>query len=682
MNKIIDYRNWKTELGTIPFEEIKLEEILPAIEEGMRIEAEEVKEIKSNPATPTFENTIEAFEFTGKLLGLAERILNILMSVKTSEELIKINKIAKEKITKHNLLIGMDKDLFKRVEYVYLRKESFKLTVEEKRLLEMTYDSFIDSGVGLEGEKRDEFKKVEEDLVSLQNMFYENLLAEESEYSYLIEKEEDLDGLTEATISVLRKNAEKAGKQGWLITGEKNILATEIYPNLESRKIRKKLYEDMCLECANPGKNDNREIVVKITNLSLKKANILGYERFSDYSLRHTMAKSTLNVMNFINELKEKAYPYAKNDILELSEYAKSLEGKDFELAPWDLKFYFEKLREKKYGFNKEDVKPFFEFSNVRDTSFNLYSKLFSVHFEKVDYIQTWNSDVEVYKVLDEFKKHLGFVYVDPYSRKGEKSSGAFMDEIITGEDNKSSRVRPLVLLATNIQKPTDEYPALLSMSEAMTFLHELGHVMHAIFSKTTYASLFGISVSRDFVELPSQIMENFFYEKNLFLDYCRHYKTGEKFREELYEKIISEKKFFAGYYTIRQLSFCLLDMGYYTKTSEFEKEVDIVSFESEKNKEVNLFPNINTKSFMASSFPHIFIWDYSAGYYSYKWSEVLDADAFFFMKKNNFKKEVMDGFRREVLEKGGVEPADAIYKKWRGKAASVDAMLKRDGLA
>lgn len=676
-NKIINYKNWNTYDNSIPFEEIKIEEILPAIKEGIKVSKEEVDKVKNNSEEPTFENTIIPLESGDRSLSLAHSIMHVLSSAKNSEELTKIEKEVTEILVEFQLSVEMDSELFKKVESIYKNKDNLELTEEELTVLENRYKGFLRSGVHLVGEEREAFEKVSKEISELSIIYDENMKKEAKDFFLEVSKEE-LKGLSEETINFCYESAKARGIDGYGIVFDRTFIVTELLKFLESRKLREKLWKAVMNECAKGNETDNREVIKKIVNARQRAAQILGFETYADFALEDRMAKNKETVNSFLEELKNKSMAGAKRDVKEVSDYAEKIEGEEFVLMPWDFRFYSEKLRNEKYSFDEKDLMKYFSLRNIKDATFDLIGKMYGISFKVNEEVQTWNEDVEVYEAYSN-QEYLGLIYFDLFMRPGVKKTGAWMYDFIA-QSKVKSEIRPHIEMCMNLKKGEDKNP-LMTMRDVETYLHEFGHVLHGLLSKVTFESVAGTNVYRDFVELPSQLMENFFYERELFLDSAaKHVETNEKMSDELYEKIKRAQKFEKGYQALRQLSFGLQDMSYYSLKEPLEG--DVIDFEEKTQKEIDLFPEIEGfRKSISTNFPHIFSFGYAAGYYSYKWAEVLDADAFLYMKENNFSKEVMNSFKENVLEKGGSVSPDILYKRFRGEMPNTQAMLKRDGL-
>lgn len=689
-NPLLNHKDWETPFSSVPFEEIELEHIIPAIEEGIRRAKDELEVIKLNDEEPTFENTIFPMLIGDRLLDIANSIFNVLSESSSTKGLREIEEEVKKKIVDFNLQTSSDKVLFERIKVVYDERNDANLSVEEKTIVENIYKGFIRSGIDLEGEKRVLYEEASSRLAKLLIAFKNNILEESENGFVIVDSLEDLSGLPDDTIEFCKKTANEKGIDGFVITLNPRFVRLRILPYLDSRELRKKMWARVGSICCRGGKTDNSELIKEIIYLRLTKSSLLGFESFSDYVLEESMAKNKESVFNFMEELKEKSLPIAKKEVSEVSEFAKSLSGKDFVLMPWDFSYYSEKLREEKYSFNEKEVQEYFPLDSVRAGVFNLVKKMYGLSFRKIPNIQTWNPSVEVYGAFDSEngeEKFKGLIYFDLFMRPNDekkdlpqKGSGAWMMDFIAQENNSKRIQQPHIQMAMNLMSQEKGKPVLMSIDEVTTYLHEFGHVLHGLLSDVHYADVSGTSVFRDFVELPSQFMENFFYEQEYFLrEASSHYITQEPLPEELFQKIENARKFNLGAFCLRQTSFSMIDMGFHSITEGFEENV--LDFEESILNEILLFSDVEEKVFTSTQFEHIFGGGYASGYYSYKWAEVLDADAFEFVKENKFSKEVFSSFRKNILEKGGSEDPAVLYEKFRGKMPTSDAMFRRDGI-
>jgi Zn-dependent oligopeptidase len=668
---------FETPFGTVPFDKISNEHYLPALDTAIEQHKAEIEAIKNNEKGPTFENVIEAMEKSGKLLGTVATVFFNLHSAHTNDEMTEIAKEFSPKLTSHSNDINLDPDLFKKVKSVYDNKDSLELTVEQKTLLEKTYKGFVRNGALLEGEKKDEMRSVDEQLSKLGLQFSDNVLKETNDFLMIIENKDDLAGLPDGAIEAAAMTAKEKGHEGkWAFTLDfPSYIPLVTYA--QNRELREKITRAMGSRASKGNERDNKEIVMKIASLRHKRANLLGYATHADFTLEERMALKADNVFSLLNEIKEKALPAAKEHMAEVSAYAKKMDGIE-ELQSWDYSYYFEKLKKEKYSIDDEMLKPYLKLENVLDGVFQVATKLYGLTFEVRGDIPKYHEDVITYEVKDRKGNHVAIFYGD-YFPRASKRGGAWMTTFRDQKMDGKTDVRPHVANVCNFTKPTESKPSLLTFNEVTTLFHEFGHGLHAILSKCHYESLSGPSVFWDFVELPSQIMENWAYEKECLDLFAKHYETGELIPAELVQKLKDSANFGEGRASLRQLSFGLLDMSWHANDPSMIS--DIEAHEEEVNKDIRLLPKVEG-SMSSTAFSHIFAGGYSAGYYSYKWAEVLDADAFeYFKEEGIFNTEVADKFRENILERGGSEHPMELYKKFRGKEPSPDALLRRSGL-
>ena len=661
-----------------PFNEINTADYEPAMREGMRLEDEEIKAIIENPEAPTFNNTVLALEKSGEVLDRVTTVFFNLLSSETNDEMDAIAEKLMPELTEHGNNISLNEQLFLRVKEVYQKKDQWNLTPEENQLLENTYDGFIRKGANLDEKDKETFRKLSAELSTLTFKFSQNHLKETNKFELLLTQEEELEGLPESAREAAAQTAKEKGKEGWLFC----LQAPSYVPFMKyscRRDLREKMYMAYNTQCAHNDELDNQQIVTQIVNLRMQLAQLLGFKDFADYVLRKRMAENSDNVYHLLNELLEAYLPTAKKEVEEISRLAQESEGDDFELMPWDFSYYAEKLKHKKFNFNEEELRPYFELSHVKAGVFDLATRLYGITFHENKDIPVYHPDVTAYEVHDKDGSYLGVIYTDFYPRSG-KRSGAWMTgfkEQWMEEDGTNSR--PHVSVTMNFTKPTADKPALLTFSEVNTFLHEFGHSLHGLFANTRFQSMSGTNVYWDFVELPSQIMENFAVEKDFLHTFAVHYQTGAPLPEELIQRIVDARNFNVAYACIRQLSFGLLDMAWYTRTTPFEG--DVKAYEKDAWKRTQLLPQLQDTC-MSVQFGHIMSGGYAAGYYSYKWAEALDADAFsLFKEKGIFNREVAQSFRDNVLSKGGTEHPAILYKRFRGQDPSIEALLKRTGI-
>lgn len=661
---------------TAPFGEIKNEHFLPAFKVAIEEARAEVQAIIDNPDAPTFENTIVAMSQSGDRLSTIRKIFFNLNSAETNEEIQKIAQEVAPMLSEFGNDISLNPDLFARVKAVYEQKEGLVLTPEQETLLENSYLGFVRSGANLDEEQKARYREITGELSKLSLKFSENVLAETNAFELHITDEADLAGLPGFVKEGAAHAAKSKDKEGWVFTLQ--------YPSYvpfmkyaDNRELREKMFRAFSSKGNQNNEYDNKELIKKIVALKLEKAKLLGYKSHADYVLQRRMAETPERVTEFLADLHLASRPAAEKDFAEVVEFAKS-QGFNDELQRWDWGYYSEKLKNARYGFNEEEVKPYFKLENVIDGVFGLAKTLYGLELKENKDIPVYHPDVKAYEVFDADGRFVSVLYMDFFPRDG-KRAGAWMTDfrgqwIEDGKDN-----RPHVSIVTNFTKPTDNKPSLLTFDEVTTFLHEFGHGLHGMLSKCKYESTSGTNVFWDFVELPSQMHENWAYEKEWLDRFAVHYETGEKIPSELIEKIVAAKNFQAGYLSERQLSFGMLDMAYHNITSPLKGE--IVAIENKAMEPTELFPPVEG-SLMSTSFSHIFAGGYSAGYYSYKWAEVLDADAFSIFKKNGiFDKATADAFRQNILEKGGSENPMDLYVRFRGQEPTVDALLERSGL-
>ena len=672
------FETYKTPHGVPPFHLIKLEHFEPAIREGIRQQQAEIDALTANDEAPTFENTIEVFEHSGRLLERATTVFENLLSAETNDEMQELAKKLMPLLSEHGNNISLNEALFKRVKAVYEQRESHQLSQEQHKLLEDIYEGFARNGANLEGKDKETYRELTNQLSLLTLQFSENLLKETNDYRLLISDESRLAGLPESSKVAARETAQEKGLEGWVFT----LHAPSFIPFMmyaDNRELRRELYMAYNTRCTHENQHNNFEIVKQLVNLRLQLAQLLGYKTFADYKLERRMAENTTNVYKLLDDLLNAYTPTALKEVEEVRNIAKELTGADLELMPWDWSYYAHKLKERRFDYDNEQLRPYFELGNVIKGVFGLATRLYGITFQENKEIPVYHPDVKAYEVFDKDGSYLAVLYTDFHPRAG-KQGGAWMTyykgqwKEQTGENS-----RPHVSLVMNFSKPSKEKPALLTFGEVETFLHEFGHSLHEIFANTTYQSLSGTNVYWDFVEMPSQFMENFATQKEFLHTFARHYQTGELIPEELVQKVIDSQNFNVAYACLRQVSFGLLDMAWYTRTEPFEGEV--IPYEREAWKRTQVLPQAEGTC-MSVQFSHIFSGGYAAGYYSYKWAEVLDADAFaLFKERGIFNQEVADSLREHILSKGGTEHPMTLYQRFRGKAPTIDALLIRNGI-
>ena len=667
---------YHTPFETIPFHLIKTEHFEPAIEEGMKVHNQEVDAIIHCPDEPTFHNTIVALEKSGSLLDRVSTVFGNLLSAETSDELEAIAERVMPRLSEHSNNISLNEKLFARIKQVYDETDKEALTPEKRMLLQNTYNGFIRSGANLAPEQKERFRQLSAELSVLTLKFSQNNLKETNRYELLLTPEQT-DGLPQSALDAYAQAAKDKNKDGYLVT----LHAPSFVPFMKystHRALRQQLYMAYNTQCTHDDEFNNLEIVQKLVNLRLERAQLLGFDTVADYVLSRRMAENSTNVYKLLNELLEAYTPTAYQEVEEVKNLAKELEGEDFELMPWDWAYYSEKLKEKKFNLNEEELRPYFELKNVIQGVFGLATQLYGITFEENPDIPVYHPDVKAYEVHDKDGSFLAVLYTDFHPR-ASKRSGAWMTSYKEQWKDEKGNSRPHVSVTMNFTKPSEDKPALLTFSEVNTFLHEFGHALHGMFANTTYQSMSGTNVYWDFVELPSQIMENFAIEKDFLNTFAKHYQTGENIPEEMIQRIVDASNFNVAYACLRQLSFGLLDMAWYTRTEPFEG--DVRSYEKKAWEKAQVLPGIE-ETCMTVQFSHIMAGGYAAGYYSYKWAEVLDADAFsLFQEKGIFDAATANSFRENVLSKGGTEHPMVLYKRFRGQEPSIDALLKRNGI-
>lgn len=662
--------------GTVPFDKISVTDYEPAINRGIKVGLENIDAIVNNPESPTFQNTIVALAQADKELDRVLLVFSPLLSALSDDAMMDLSMKITPRLSNYSTSISLNEGLWKRVKNVYDNKDKFNLDTEDEMLLKRTYDSFVSNGALLEGEDRDTYSKLSSRLSELTTFFGQNVLKEMNTYEIWLTAD-DLAGLPESSVEAAALAAKEKGRDGeYLFTLDQPVyMAFMKYSNRRDlREKMNRLYTGRNMK----GEYNNLPIMKEIAETRLKIANLLGYETYADYSLEKSMAQTPEKVYELLHSLRDAYRPAQQAEFAELTEFASNLEGKPIELKPWDYSYYSNKLRNAKYAYDEEKLRPYFELNNVIDGVFGLATKLYGVTFKKNPEIPVYHPDVTAFDVIDNDGSFLGVIYTDFFPR-ASKRPGAWMtgfkDQEITANGVNS---RPHVSIVMNFTKPTGSKPSLLTPYEVETFLHEFGHALHGLLANTKYASLSGTSVLRDFVELPSQFNENYLTEKEFLDGFARHYQTGEPIPQELVDQIISSSQFGAAYACLRQLSFGLMDMAWHTIKAPVD---DPEKFEQESIESVAMFEPI-PGTMSGTTFSHIFSGGYAAGYYSYKWAEVLDADAFAHFKEHGiFDKATADSFRKNVLEKGGTEHPSVLYRRFRGKDASIDALLERDGI-
>lgn len=667
---------YNTPYGTIPFDKIKNEHYLPAMETAMKEHNKEIDAIVNNVKPATFENTIVALEKSGALLTKVTTPFFNLLGAETNDEMQAIAQKVSPMLSEHGNAITLNEKLFARVKAVYDAKDKLKLTAEQQMLLQKSYDRFAENGANLSDKDKEIYKQLSKDLSMLTLNFGQNGLKETNKWSMLITDKNLLAGLPQDVLDMLAINAKKAGKEGWVL----DLKATTYGPVMKyanNRDLRRELYVAYSTRNMLGGEFDNVENVRKIANLRLQMAKLLGHKSYADYSLVHRMAENKANVYDLLNKLLVAYKPAAEKEYADVQEYA-TKNGAYFKVQAWDWSYYSEKLKAERFDLTDEMLKPYFELENVKKGVFGLATKLYGIKFVKNTTIPVYHAEVDAYDVIDEKGKFLAVLYTDFHPRDG-KRSGAWMSEFKGQWLDGKKDSRPQITIVMNFTRPTETKPALLTFDEYTTFLHEFGHALHGMLTKCTYESLSGTSVYRDFVELPSQIMENWGPEKAFLDGFAKHYQTGEKIPAALIQKIKDAENFNIANFCMRQLSFGFLDMAWHSLEIPFAG--DVIKLEKDAMSKTQVLPVINEVA-MSPTFNHIFSGGYAAGYYSYKWAEVLDADAYsVFVKNGIFDKKTANSFRTNILMKGGTEHPMTLYKQFRGQEPTIDALLIRNGI-
>ena len=668
--------HFNTKYNTAPFSKIKNEDFLPAFQKGIELAKAEIDAIVRNPIKPTFENTIEALAFSGDVLDRISSIFFNLNSAETNDEIQKIAQEVSPLLSEFGNDVRLNPDLFARVKTVYEQREKLNLNPEQTTLLDKKYKSFSRNGANLPEDKKNQLREIDKELSKLSLQFGENVLAETHAFQLQITNEADLAGLPEGTIEAARSLAKSQEKEGWIFTLD--------YPSYvpfvtyaDNRELRKKMAIAFGAKGFQNNEFDNQEIVLKIAKLRFDRAQVLGYATHAHFVLEERMAESPEKVKTFSNDLLAKAKPAAEREFAQLTAFAKELDGIE-QLEKWDGAYYSEKLKQQLFNLDDEILKPYFQLEKVLDGAFAVAQKLYGITFEETFEVDKYHEEVKTYEVKDEEDQLVAIFYADFFPRKG-KRNGAWMTSFKSQYVKKGINERPHISIVCNFTKPTETKPSLLTFNEVTTLFHEFGHALHGMLANTIYPSLSGTSVYWDFVELPSQILENWCYEPEALALFAYHYQTGEMIPMELVHKIKESASFQEGIATMRQLSFGLLDMGWHAQDPSNIK--DIKAFETEQFAATQLYPDVKENA-MSTSFSHIFQGGYSSGYYSYKWAEVLDADAFeYFQEKGIFNKEVATKFKDNVLSKGGTEHPMILYKRFRGQEPKPEALLRRAGL-
>ena len=670
---------YNTPHGTVPFDQIKLEHYEPAIVEGMSRQKAEIDAIVNNPEAPSFANTIVPYELSGKMLERTSTVFGNQLSANTNDALQELANKLMPMLSEHENDICLNEKLFARIKQVYDNREQEQLNNEQQKLLEDIYIGFTRNGANLNDEQKATFRELTKQLSLLSLQFNNNLLKETNDYQLHLTNADDLKGLPSSAVESAREAAEEKGLEGWVFT----LHSPSFGPFMmyaDNRQLRQQLYMAYHTRCLHDNEQNNLEVVKQLVNLRMQVAQLLGYKTYADYALERRMAQDQAHVYKLLNDLLTAYMPTAHKEVEEMQALAREMEGDDFTFMPWDLPYYAHKLKERKFNLDSEKLRPYLELSKVKEGVFGLATRLYGITFKENKDIPVYHPDVEAYEVYDKDGTYLAVLYTDFHPREG-KHGGAWMtsykNQWVDNQTGENSR--PHISLVMNFTKPTKEKPALLTHGEVNTFLHEFGHSLHGMFANTTYESLSGTNVYWDFVELPSQFMENYAVEKEFLHTFARHYKTGELLPDELVQSIIDSQNFNVAYACLRQVSFGLLDMAWYTRQETFDGDVE--ADERKAWEQAQVLPQVDGTC-MSVQFSHIFSGGYAAGYYSYKWAEVLDADAFALFKEHGiFDTATATSFRENILSKGGTEHPMTLYKRFRGQEPTIDALLTRNGI-
>lgn len=669
------FSEFATKYGSVPFSQITNADYMPAIDRGIELARQEIQAIVDNPETPTFENTIVAFDNAGADLSRVASVFFNILEANSDDELMDMSLEASKKFSEYSTDLILNEGLWKRVKSVYDNRDSFNLDPEDSMLLQRTYDSFANSGANLQGADRETYKKLTSELSELTTVFGQNVLKELNTYEVWLGTD-DLSGLPESVVEAAALAAKEKGREGeYLFTlAQPTYMAFMKFsdrPDLREKMFRLYMGRNM------KGEYSNIDNIKKISEIRLKLANLLGYKNHAERTLKNSMAQTPEAVYALLDQLRDAYKPALEKEMSELNEFATKINGEPTILNPWDYSYYSNKLKNEKYSFDEEALRPYFPLDSVVSGVFGLANRLYGLKFNPVKDVDVYHPDVNVYEVIDENNRYLGLLYTDFFPR-ASKRPGAWMTSFKDQWIDKDGNSRPLVSIVMNFNKPTGDKPALLTPYEVETFLHEFGHSLHGLLADTKYKSLSGTSVYRDFVELPSQFNENYLTEKEFLDSFASHYLTGEPIPSEQVERLVAASQFGAAYACLRQLMFGYIDMAWHTITDPVS---DPLQFENDSYAQVAIFPYVEG-TMVSPQFNHIFSGGYSAGYYSYKWSEVLDADAFSLFQQNGiFDRTTADSFRKNILMKGGTENPAELYRKFRGQDPTIDALLIRDGI-
>lgn len=675
------FEPYNTPHDTVPFDRITTADYEEAFMEGIRRDNESIDKLINDPAEPTFDNTLARVDLSKgphyyDLLDRVSNVFSCMLSAETNDDLDTLAQKLSPILTQHANDVSLNPRLFERIKRVYDHHRP--LSPEETMLLNNSYDGFVRSGALLSDGDKKRLRKLTEEASLLSLQFSQNLLKENKAFELHLTDEQQLSGLPQTAVAAAAQAAAEHKKEGWVITLDFPSYSP-FMTYADNRDLRRQLYMARNTECTHDNDQNNLDICRRLVNLRREIAQLLGYDTYADYVLVHRMASNVHNVNRLFDDLIEAYRPAALDEVTQIEALAHRLEGPDFQVEPWDFSYYAHKLKMEKYHLDAEMLRPYFKLENVIRGVFGLATRLYGITFKENHDIPVYHPDVKAYEVFDADGSYLAVLYADFHPRKG-KQGGAWMTEF-QGQwiDSQGNNVRPHVSLVMNLTKPTDDHPALLTLGEVETFLHEFGHSLHGMFANTRFQSLSGTNVWWDFVELPSQFMENYAVEKDFLRTFAVHYQTGEPIPDDLINRIVESRNFMAGYNCLRQVSFGLLDMAYYTQSQEFD--ADIIPFEKHAWERAIVTPQL-PDTCMTVQFSHIMAGGYAAGYYSYKWAEVLDADAFSVFKKNGiFDRQTAQSFRDNILSRGGTEHPMTLYKRFRGQEPTIDALLERNGI-
>lgn len=667
-------QNWNTPHQTPPFSKIRNEHYVPAIREAIKVADANIQKIISQKEAPTFENTIVALQTASELLDRVSSVMFNLNECNTDSELQKIVMKLSPELTRFSNEVNMNEKLFDRVKAVYNQRDKLNLNTEQRTLLEDTYDGFVRNGVNLSGKDKRKYARNSERISELMQQMNQNVLSDNNNYFLHIENRDDLAGLPDNVIAAASQEAQERKMEGWVFT-----LAYPSYGPFityaDNRHLREEMWRAYNSRGNRGNENDNNEVIREMAHLRYEQAHLLGYENYCSYVLSNRMCETTQQLSDFFNQLINAAMPFAQRDLVEVSRFAESL-GAQLPLQRWDFSYYSEKLKQKKYDFDEELLRPYFQLERVRQGIFDLYGRLYGLGFVEMDNIEVYHPDVKAYEVYDG-ERFMGVFYLDMHPR-ASKRSGAWMTSFREQSNIGNQQVRPLIQVVCNFSKPIGDKPALLSFGEVETFMHEFGHAMHGMLTDCTYPSLSGTSVKRDFVELPSQVMENWCSEFQFLNTFARHYQTGDTVPGDYIKKIRAAEKYLAGWLCVRQLSLGLIDFGFHTITEPIGGLIE----DFEHKHTIELLPLVKGTN-TSTAFTHIFAGGYASGYYGYKWAEVLDADVFSKFQQNGiFDKATADNFRREVLSKGGTQHPSILFRNFMGRDPSVFSLMVRCGFS